>query len=461
MEIIISSLIFVVVGTFAIGYGFGGSTSSSSSLSSYLTTIATSLLNRFDETLMSSSSPWWNLYTTIVSSYITIRLFNLFINPILELIASKIFKSNNNNKTAAESKSSSLLSSSKRSLSTTSRRVTTKDRSLQSDDDDNEQQQQQPNNELQKQKQKHKQPIDMTGNYQLILNENFEAFLGTQGVPRMFQSIASKSRPIHRIIHIGSNLSIKIEGIVDTYTEYSIDGPSIITKIRGKPFTDSVTYLTLEELGLKPNPEPTTTTTTNIDTVTANNANPSSDNDYASGDSGTLTADDGNDCNDDNDDNDNDKKRDNKRGSTLDKIKKSLSSKKREIKTNISKGGNLRASKVKRLIQNKSTSSSNSIDEEEDNDSDNETYSIVEEIDSNNKKKRSSSSSSSNGPNTGTICGIKNIKRQDDEKYTLTVHRRFRSLHEIEKSKIEVILHVVYDDSKKDDVIAKQLFERI
>ena len=458
MEIIISSLIFVVVGTFAIGYGFGGSTSSSSSLSSYLTTIATSLLNRFDETLMSSSLPWWNLYTTIVSSYITIRLFNLFINPILELIASKIYSNNKSNK-SAESKSSSLMSSSKRSLSTTSRPVTTKDRSLLSDADDNEQQQddeQQQQNERRKQK----QPIDMTGNYQLILNENFEAFLGTQGVPRMFQSIASKSRPIHRIIHIGSNLSIKIEGIVDTYTEYSIDGPSIITKIRGKPFTDSVTYLTLEELGLKPNPEPTTTTT-NIDTVTANNANPSSDNDYASGDSGTLTADDGNDCNDDNDDNDNDKKRDNKRGSTLDKIKKSLSSKKREIKTNISKGGNLRASKVKRLIQNKSTSSSNSIDEEDDNDCDNETYSIVEEIDSNNKKKRSSSSSSSNGPNTGTICGIKNIKRQDDEKYTLTVHRRFRSLHEIEKSKIEVILHVVYDDSKKDDVIAKQLFERI
>ena len=459
MEIIISSLIFVVVGTFAIGYGFGGSTSSSSSLSSYLTTIATSLLNRFDETLMSSSLPWWNLYTTIVSSYITIRLFNLFINPILELIASKIYSNNKSNK-SAESKSSSLMSSSKRSLSTTSRPVTTKDRSLLSDADDNEQQQddeQQQQNERRKQK----QPIDMTGNYQLILNENFEAFLGTQGVPRMFQSIASKSRPIHRIIHIGSNLSIKIEGIVDTYTEYSIDGPSIITKIRGKPFTDSVTYLTLEELGLKPNPEPTTTTTTNIDTVTANNANPSSDNDYASGDSGTLTADDGNDCNDDNDDNDNDKKRDNKRGSTLDKIKKSLSSKKREIKTNISKGGNLRASKVKRLIQNKSTSSSNSIDEEEDNDSDNETYSIVEEIDSNNKKKRSSSSSSSNGPNTGTICGIKNIKRQDDEKYTLTVNRRFQSLHEIEKSKIEVILHVVYDDPKKDDVIAKQLFERI
>jgi hypothetical protein len=97
------------------------------------------------------------------------------------------------------------------------------------------------------------------------------------------------------------------------------------------------------------------------------------------------------------------------------------------------------------LIQNKSTSSSDSIDEEDDNDNNNETYSIVEEIDSNNKKKRGSSSS--NG-NTGTVCGIKNIKRQDDEKYTLTVNRRFQSLHEIEKSKIEVILHVVYDDPK-------------
>ncbi|OEU05848.1 hypothetical protein FRACYDRAFT_257869 [Fragilariopsis cylindrus CCMP1102] len=156
----------------------------------------------------------------------------------------------------------------------------------------------------------------------------------------------------------------------------------------GKLFTDSVTYLTLEELGLRSNPKPTTTT--DIDNVTTS-ANPSGDNDYASGDSAT---------------------------------------------------------------------SSDSIDEEDDNDNDNETYSIVEEIDSNSKNKRSSNSSSSNDY-TGTVCGIKNTKRQYDERYTLTVNRRLQSLHEIEKSKIEVILHVVYDDPKKDDVIANQLFERI
>ncbi|OEU07561.1 hypothetical protein FRACYDRAFT_250982 [Fragilariopsis cylindrus CCMP1102] len=123
--------------------------------------------------------------------------------------------------------------------------------------------------------------------------------------------------------------------------------------------------------------------------------------------------------------------------------------------------GNLRASEVKQLVQNKATSS-DSIDEVDDNDNDNETYSIVEEIDSNNGKESSSSSSSSSSNGyTGTVCGIKNTKRQDDEKYILTVNRRFQFLHEIERSKIEVILHVVYDDPKKDDVIANQLFERI
>ena len=102
----------------------------------------------------------------------------------------------------------------------------------------------------------------------------------------------------------------------------------IILQDLGKPFTDSVTYLTLEELGLKPKPKPTTTT--NIDNVTAN-ANPSGDNDYASGNSGTLAADNGTDGDDGNDGNDgseynnnnNNNKRNNKRGgSTLDKLKR-------------------------------------------------------------------------------------------------------------------------------------------
>ena len=101
----------------------------------------------------------------------------------------------------------------------------------------------------------------------------------------------------------------------------------------------------MEELGLKPKPKPTTSTTTDIDSVTAN-ANPSGDNDYASGDSGTLTADNGTDGDDGSDDNNIDIRRNNKRGgSTLDKIKKSLSNKKRGIKTDRSKGGNLCASK--------------------------------------------------------------------------------------------------------------------
>lgn len=96
-------------------------------------------------------------------------------------------------------------------------------------------------------------PIDLTGAYRLISNENFEAFLAAQGVPWALRSAANRARPLHRISHGNDvddendkddNITIKIEGIIESQTTYTIGGPPVEGVVRGRRFLDRVTYLT-------------------------------------------------------------------------------------------------------------------------------------------------------------------------------------------------------------------------
>lgn len=87
------------------------------------------------------------------------------------------------------------------------------------------------------------QPFDLSGAYKLRSNENFEGFLAVQGVPWALRRAANQARPLHRITHRGSVLTIKIEGIIESQTTYIINGPPVETNVRGRIFEDTVSYL--------------------------------------------------------------------------------------------------------------------------------------------------------------------------------------------------------------------------
>lgn len=87
------------------------------------------------------------------------------------------------------------------------------------------------------------QPFDLSGAYKLVQNDNFEGFLAVQGVPWALRRAANQARPVHRITHRGNQLTIKIEGIIESQTTYTIDGPPVETNVRGRIFQDKVTYL--------------------------------------------------------------------------------------------------------------------------------------------------------------------------------------------------------------------------
>lgn len=87
------------------------------------------------------------------------------------------------------------------------------------------------------------QPFDLSGAYKLISNDNFEGFLEVQGVPWALRTAANKARPVHRITHRGHTLTIKIEGIIESQTTFTINGPPSETNVRGRIFEDTVTYL--------------------------------------------------------------------------------------------------------------------------------------------------------------------------------------------------------------------------
>ncbi|GAX19456.1 hypothetical protein FisN_19Hh028 [Fistulifera solaris] len=86
-------------------------------------------------------------------------------------------------------------------------------------------------------------PIDLTGTYQLISNQGFEEFLAVQGVPWALRRAANAARPIHRITQTAQQLTIQIQGIIESETTYIINGPPVETNVRGRIFEDVVEYM--------------------------------------------------------------------------------------------------------------------------------------------------------------------------------------------------------------------------
>jgi hypothetical protein len=99
-------------------------------------------------------------------------------------------------------------------------------------------------NDVAQQQQQQRQPIDMSGAFKLVSNDNFEGFLAVQGLPWALRRAANQARPVHRITHVGCHLTIKIEGIIESQTSYIINGPPVETNVRGRIFRDAVSYLT-------------------------------------------------------------------------------------------------------------------------------------------------------------------------------------------------------------------------
>ena len=87
------------------------------------------------------------------------------------------------------------------------------------------------------------QPVDLTGKFKLIRNENFGAFLAAQGVPWALRGAANAARPTHIITHQGNLITIAIQGPIQSATTYTIGGDPIPATIRGRRFEDSVSYL--------------------------------------------------------------------------------------------------------------------------------------------------------------------------------------------------------------------------
>ena len=69
-----------------------------------------------------------------------------------------------------------------------------------------------------------------------------EGFLEVQTVPWALRRAANQARPVHRIFHRGRHLTIKIEGINESQTSYTVGGPPVETNVRGRIFEDVVSY---------------------------------------------------------------------------------------------------------------------------------------------------------------------------------------------------------------------------
>ena len=87
------------------------------------------------------------------------------------------------------------------------------------------------------------QPVDLSGTFKLIENENFGNFLAAQGVPWALRGAANAARPIHVITHQGNLITIQIKGPIQSSTTYTIGGDPIPARIRGRRFEDSVSYI--------------------------------------------------------------------------------------------------------------------------------------------------------------------------------------------------------------------------
>jgi len=84
---------------------------------------------------------------------------------------------------------------------------------------------------------------NMSGRFLLVKNEGFEEFLAAQGVPWALRKAANKACPLHHLTHVGNKVQIAISGIINSQTNYVVNGPPVETQIQGRVFLDHVTYL--------------------------------------------------------------------------------------------------------------------------------------------------------------------------------------------------------------------------
>ena len=468
-------------------------------------------------------SLYFNLYVVIVASYITIRVYTLFVDPMFQSLSSKLYYGGGATGTPSSVRSATDVQTKKNTNTYTSSddgTITTAKEQQRKGNSTNtatthhqhEQDQEQVQNQQDGNNEKTTMVLNMTGNYQLVSHENFEEFLGTQGVPKMFQGLACKSRPIHRIVHTKRNhrtptttttietnpqqydtVSIKAEGIVDTYVEYNLDGPAIVTKIKGKPYEDTMTYLTYEEMGIPPPGLPPTTTTSPTDTngveATRNSADTGDeDDDYSSTDS--ISADASASASASSEDGGSEEEEAetvvssatlNMSGEFIDQESStSFDILKQKMLAQFTEGGNLRTSKVKRLIRRSSkkakkgkknqncSAAPSTLPPSKKKETpglttttttaaENDEHTVVNSDVTEDDGTTMTTKNTNNNNNTQIYCGVKNIKRQHEEKYTLIVQRYVHT----NQTKIDMILHVKYDDPNKKNVIAKQYYERI
>jgi len=85
--------------------------------------------------------------------------------------------------------------------------------------------------------------IDLNGSFRLEKNVNFQNFLAAQGVNWALRNAANKAITTHHITHKGSMLKIRVSGIINSETEYTINGPLVQSKVKDRVYMDQVSYL--------------------------------------------------------------------------------------------------------------------------------------------------------------------------------------------------------------------------
>ena len=85
--------------------------------------------------------------------------------------------------------------------------------------------------------------IDLNGSFRLEKNINFVDFLAAQGVSWALRVAANKAVTTHHITHKNNQLKIRVQGIINSETEYIINGPPIESKVKDRVYLDYVSYV--------------------------------------------------------------------------------------------------------------------------------------------------------------------------------------------------------------------------
>ena len=379
------------------------------------------------------------------------RFYMLFVDPILERLSSSAAAApSTGTEHLLRSQSTRGLSGQRRSSLMTAKDLDVFSK-LKKIDEEGEEEEDDESTALSPTKQK-KQPIDMSGSYQLVENHNFEAFLVAQGLPWMLARAADKARPIHHITHLGKFITIRIEGIIESTSTYEINGEPVEGLIRGRLFADQVTYLTFQDLGeVVPMPSPpalsdvplneSKAATAEAKPLSASSSRISNESEGSSSKQSVGE----------------------KWKTAVDDITHNYDEFAGTVKKNLgqvfkgtpikdgssaaSKGGNAtKYAAVKKSVP-PPTASSNSTDETvaTSNTNSNETAAVA------------ASSATPMTPKKSNICGIKTTKRAINDGYTITVSRKISA----DKSRITMFSAVEFDDPAKQDIESKQIFDRV